>query len=400
MYRRGTPTVESRRVCLLSPHFPPDLSGLGDYTYCLARALTEVGYEVQVLTSVGDLDDVLYPPPRGVLVHRVVRAWGMGGLWQILRTVRRLHCDALMLQYTPHAFDRRGITAAVNLLPFLLRVTTSVRVLLNFHELYIPFDRSLKHCLVGLWGRAMAFLIAVSSHSLTAISSEWPRRLRRVGVWKRIQVIPVGSNIPRADVSSEALQAVRETLGVDRSTLLVGCFGSAGPHRDAVLLRTAFGNVKREQSMKLVWLGKSGLHFERRAGLHEARGVDDGGGGIIWTGSLPHPEISRIMSACDLFVLPFTDGVSMKRGTLAAALLHGLPILTTRGKRLDDIFVHGENIYLVPRGDADAFADGLLELARCPRLRDRLARGARTLHDAHFAWDVIARQVARVVEGA
>ncbi len=391
--------MESIRVCLCSSHFPPDRGGVGDYTYFLASALARIGYDVQVLTTVGDADPVLYPAAPGVAVHRVVKSWGLRGLPRILQTVGALESDALVIQYAPHAFDRRGITLAVNLLPLVLRATTRIRVVVNFHELYIPFDRSLRHYLGALWQRAMAFVVAAPSQALAAVSTEWPRRLRRIGVWKRIQVIPVGSNIPRADVTAEALEAVRETLGVDRSTLLVGCFGSAGPHRDAVLLRTAVGKLRREQSMKLVWLGESGLRTERGAGLREAPGVGDDGG-ITWTGPLSHPEISRIMSACDLFVLPFTDGVSTRRGTLAAALLHGLPILTTRGKRLDDVFVHRENVYLVPQGHTEALADGLLELARCPELRDRLARGARTLHDGYFAWDVIARQVARVVEAA
>jgi len=101
------------------------------------------------------------------------------------------------------------------------------------------------------------------------------------------------------------------------------------------------------------------------------------------------------MAACDLFVLPYIDGISSKRTTLAAALLHGLPVLATRGKRLDGMFVHGENIYLVPLGDDEAFAHGRLGLGRRPELRPRLAHGARALHDARFAWEVVAEQVAR-----
>ena len=145
-----------------------------------------------------------------------------------------------------------------------------------------------------------------------------------------------------------------------------------------------------------MWLGKSGLHPERGAGWQQGnQSPGEGSGDIIWTGPLPHPDVSRLMAACDLFVLPYIDGISSKRTTLAAALLHGLPVLATRGKRLDGMFVHGENIYLVPLGDAQAFADGLMELGRFPELRTRLAHGARALHDARFAWDVIAEQVAR-----
>jgi glycosyltransferase involved in cell wall biosynthesis len=386
------------RVCLLSARFPPDLDGNGDYTYFLASALARLGCDVYVLTSVGEFSHGLYPLVPELRVTRLVKSWGIRGVLDIVRAVRGLDPDVLVVQYTPHAFHPRGMTLAVNLLPLLIRVTSRIRVMVNFHELYIPFDASLKHCLGALWQRAMAFLIAVTSNALTAISSEWPRRLRRIGVWQAIQVIPVGSNIPRAYVSPEELQAIRQKLGVTRNTLLIGCLGSAGPDRNIELLMAAIRQLQRQHTFKVVWLGKSGLREQLLTGAHEGARPNKGSCDIIWTGPLPHPEVSRTMAACDLFVLPFADGISTKRGSLAAALLHGLPVLTTRGERLDDMFVHGENVYLVPSGDERAFADGLLELAYCPELRTRLARGAKALHDARFGWEVIARQVARSAE--
>jgi len=346
---------------------------------------------VQVITSAGLTDQVLYPLASGVCVHRVVKSWGIGGLSAIVRVVRGLDCEALVIQYAPHSFDRRGITFGINLLPWLVRFRTSARIILNFHELYIPFDPSPKRCLGALWQRAMAFLMAAGSHTLAATSSEWPRRLRRVGVWKPIRVIPVGSNIPRASVSDEEIKAIRTRLGANGATLLVGCFGSAGPHRDVDLLRAAVRALGREQPCKLIWVGKSRAD-EPSSGQITRSFLDDGD--IVWTGPLPHPEVSRIMTACHLFVLPFTDGVSTRRSTVAAALLHGLPLLTTRGKRLDEMFLHCENLYVVPVGDAHGFARGLLELARCPTLRARLAQCGRVLHDSRFAWGEIARQVA------
>jgi glycosyltransferase involved in cell wall biosynthesis len=374
------------RLCLVSPHFPPDISGMGDYTYFLARALADIGCLVEVLTSVGESDPTLYPPHRGVRVYRVVKGWGVADLPKLVAAVRALQSDTLFLQYTPHAYERRGMTLGVNLLPALIRATAGKRVVLNFHELYLPFDWSPKHCIGALWQRSMAFLIGASSNSLTAISSEWPRGLRRVGLYKGVRVIAVGSNIPRAEVTPTELARIRARLAGGRNALLVGCFGATGPHRDVALLRDAIKMVRRRHTLGIVWLGKSGAGGP---GLSDDR--------ITWTGPLPHPEVSRIMSACDVFVLPFSDGVSTKRGTLAAALLHELPIVTTRGNSIDEIFLHGDNLYLVPVGDSEALARGLLEVADSADLRTRLARGARVLHSQHFAWDVIARQVVSAI---
>ncbi len=386
------------RVCLLSARFPPDHDGNGDYTYFLACALARTGCEVEVLTSVGELDPVLYPLAAGLRVHRVAKSWGIRGLAGVVQLVRRLDPDALLIQYTPHAFDARGITFAVNILPLLVRVVTRTRVITNFHELFIPFDHSLKHWLGALWQRAMAFLMAAPSHGLTAISREWPERLRRVAVWKRVEVIPVGSNIPRAGITKQQARSLRDRLGGDGKTLVIGSFGSGGADRDIQMLLAGLRELKQRQSVKLIWLGASGLTQGQWATIAPISHGNDLGPDVLPTGHLSHPEISRMMSACDLLVLLFRDGVSTKRGTVAAALLHGLPILTTKGKLVDDLFVHGENVYLVPAGNAEAFSQGLRELARHPDLRARLGRGARTLYDSHFDWDVIAHQVVRVAQ--
>jgi glycosyltransferase involved in cell wall biosynthesis len=374
-------------VCVCSPHYPPTASGVGDYTYFLANAIAEMGCSVEVLTSVGEPASKLYAPHPGVEVHRVVKSWGVEGVAHILAAVRALRSNTILLQYAPHAYGRWGMTLGVNLLPAAVRAATGKRVILNFHELFIPFDHVPRHVLGALWQRAMAFLIGVSSNSVTAVSSEWPRRLRRVGIHGKVRVIPVGSNIPRADLAPDERQRIRLELGTGRDGLLVGCLGATGPHGDVVLLKEALRKARGQCALTAVWLGRTGLN---------TRGLDEDG--VTWTGPLPHPEISRTMSSCDIFVLPFGDGVSTKRTTLAAALLHELPVLSTSGERVDRIFVHGQNIYLASSGDSEALAKGLVELGQSVELRGHLARGARALYQAHFAWEVIARQVVQEID--
>src|SRR5713226_6821574 len=107
----------SVKICLVSARFPPQRCGVGDYTCFLGRALARAGHNVDVLTGVGELDELLYPLPSNVQVHRVIGSWGSDGLRDVVRHLRNLDPQVLLIQYTPHAFDRRGITFAVNVLP-------------------------------------------------------------------------------------------------------------------------------------------------------------------------------------------------------------------------------------------------------------------------------------------
>jgi glycosyltransferase involved in cell wall biosynthesis len=370
---------------------------VGDYTYFLANSLAGAGYEVEILTGVGNLDDSLYPLHANVRVHRVIENWGVGGLNGMVSFLRTMAPQALIVQYSPHSFDRRGITLAINLLPILLRASSGIRVVANFHELYIPFGRSIKRGIGAAWQRTAAILLASSSHALSATAGEWQRRLSRMGIRKQIRVIPVGSNVPRVGMGDEERCGLRrQFLGREDGLLVVG-FG-ARHDRDIPATLAAIRLLKTHISVKLIWIGggdaddRHSARIDRALKMNELTEDD-----VQWTGVLPHPEISRLLSASDLMILPFIDGVSSRRTTAVTALQHGLPLLTTRGHSPEPWFVHGQNVYLTPAGDIQGLADALVELAQKPESWGGLAYGARELYDERFAWGVIAEQVASLV---
>ena len=386
------------RICLLSARFPPDRCGVGDYTYFLGTALARCGYDVHVLTSVGGTDHALYPADENLCVHRVVHRWGVRGIPEVLRCLGRLDPQLLLIQYAPHSFNRRGLTFAVNLLPALSRVSNRTRVITNFHELYIPFHRSLKRSLGAAWQRSAALLLALGSQSLTATALEWSRRLKRIGVRKPIEVIPAGSNIPLAPISEEERVRLRKGVLGKSDGLLVAGFG-ARHDRDIPAVLHGLQQLKMHTHAKLLWIGGGSPDKMHTLRIEEA--IRDCGlenKDVEWTGVIPHQEVSRLLSACDVMVLPFVDGVSTRRTSAVSGFQHGLPVLTTRGVSPEPWFVHGDNVYLRPIGDRQALADGLLELARHPDLRVRLSQGARELYRKRFAWEVIAHQVANLVE--
>jgi glycosyltransferase involved in cell wall biosynthesis len=273
-----------------------------------------------------------------------------------------------------------------------------MRVVTNFHEMYIPFGRSLKRNLGALWQRAAAVSMASGSHAISVTASEWERRLKGIGIRKRIRVIPVGSNIPQATINELDRARVRKELLGGSNGLLVAGLG-AMHDRDVPAVLYGLQQMQREWPTKLFWIGGGSLDQQSLVSINQA--VQDNGldnNDVEWTGVLPHPEVSRLLSACDVVILPFVDGVSTRRTTAMTALQHGLPLLTTRSARLEPFFSHGHNSYLIPAGDKQALASAMVELGGNPKLRARLARGGRALYETNFAWDVIAQQVASVAQ--
>ena len=138
---------------------------------------------------------------------------------------------------------------------------------------------------------------------------------------------------------------------------------------------------------------------------------------VTITGRCAEADVSAHLLAADIAALPFADGASFRRGSLLAALAHGLAVVTKpqtddQGRKTNEDdqarrfgrsssvlrpFVDGENMLLVPPGDAPALVAAIERLARDTRLREQLAAGGRALA-AQFSWDAIAAQHEQLYE--
>jgi glycosyltransferase involved in cell wall biosynthesis len=119
---------------------------------------------------------------------------------------------------------------------------------------------------------------------------------------------------------------------------------------------------------------------------------------VTWTGVLAPAEVAAALRSCDLGCLPFRDGVSLRHGTLMAAISQGLPLVTTvrPGPLSSPPFprLEGErDALLVPAGDPLALAGAMQRLIDDPGLRGRLGAGASRLAET-FRWETIARQTS------
>jgi glycosyltransferase involved in cell wall biosynthesis len=119
----------------------------------------------------------------------------------------------------------------------------------------------------------------------------------------------------------------------------------------------------------------------------------DIGARVHWTGFLNDAGVSEHLQASDLMVLPYRDGISLRRGTLMAALAHGRPILSTTPAAPIAELRHGDNVWLVPPGDAEALTAGLARLLDDAPLRDRLSAAALATAP-RFSWERIAAETA------
>jgi glycosyltransferase involved in cell wall biosynthesis len=384
------------KIGLVTGEFPPMQGGVGAFTAELAREMNRQGHEIHVITSrlarpenetsrrlslsaIGDPIDLGYAKlhPRG-------RRWTWRDIGQVADVCLRYDLDLVDIQYEPAAYNMRS--AAINFAPWRLR--GMLPVVVTFHDLRVPylFPKA------GRLRQWVVYRMARMSKGVIVTNSDDQGRLKDAGIASRN--IPIGSNVTAHQVTSEQVADLRAGLGLHAGDCLLAYFGFMNESKGAETLLNAM--VQQPEGLQLVFIGgqigssdpTNEAYFQYIRDLIERLGLQKV---VHWTGFLPDESVSAYFQAADLVILPYQDGVSLRRGTLMAALAHGRPIISTLPQSPVPELSHGETIWLVPPMDPVALANAITELAAEPALRAHLAEQA-VLLSARFSWARIARE--------
>jgi glycosyltransferase involved in cell wall biosynthesis len=356
--------------------------GVGDYTAHLASRLVGQGLEVGVLTSTGAAG----ASTPGVQVQPTLQSWSLRS-WKEVAVAARDY-DIVHVQYQAGAF---GMRPAAQFLPDIVRLLAGKPVLTTFHDLRVPY-------LFPKAGPVRAWSVrhlARASDGVITTNAEDEATLRAQGITPLWQ-IPLGSNVPSEPPAAWDRDAWRAGWNIRPEHRLIVHFGFVNRSKNIeALLRAHDGLLRAGQPVCLLMLGEplGASDPTNVAYLEEIKAraaeLDLLPPWFQWTGNLPAEEITRGLLAADLVVLPYRDGASLRRGTLAAPLALGRPVLTTEPMTPLPAFQDGHNIALARRGDPGDLARRMALLLRYePGLR-RLERAAGELASL-FDWDVIA----------
>ncbi|MDT8306815.1 MAG: glycosyltransferase family 4 protein [Anaerolineae bacterium] len=390
------------RIGLITGEYPPMQGGVGAFTYELARQLHALGHEVHVFTSRAARPS----PPEGVRVswrtlnepvevpygwlYPRARRWGWGDMGTIADIALRYELEVVNIQYQAAAYNMRS--AAINLAPWRLRGLTTV--VTTFHDLRVPylFPRA------GGLRTAAVRQLARGSHGVIVTNRPDYEQVLAWGMdAATVRRIPIGSNIARRDVSPDILATVRRQLGLRPIDQLAGYFGFLHESKGADLLLEALAALP--ETVHLVFIGGRTGDSDRANNEEFVAKLDrliaelDLTERVHWTGFVEDAEVSAFLQASDVVVLPYRDGISLRRGTLMAALAHGRPVLSTLPEEPVAELGHGESVWLVPAGDSEALATALERLLADGALRAQLGAAAGETAEM-FSWERIAAETA------
>jgi glycosyltransferase involved in cell wall biosynthesis len=336
-----------------------------DYTLCLARAVRQHGVAADVcLRSTG----------RDWLLHRDAEHR------RFPADVDLREYDAVVLQYNPFMFGRWGFAPWLPWSLLQLKRSRQTRIGLMVHEPYVPMSKW-QWVLMGAWQRMQLDAVRLSATVVFASIEAWATLLSMR--WQPHQVVhlPVGSNLPDR---RGARRHMRQRLQVRDDDVVLASLstGTAGRLPDYIV-HAANALADEVGGVVILHLGAGAVPFRGMAGSVR----------VYQPGRQPRRSLASLLSAGDVFLAPFIDGVSTRRSSVMAALQHGVPVVGTSGPLTDSVLRRAtEALRLVPVDRPDLFTEAVLSSVRLPTETRCQARAARTLYDTHFAWPVIAER--------
>ena len=377
------------RLGLISGGYPPDLDGIGDHSWWLARTLAaQPGVEspVHVFTSAA--------PARtaapGVEVLPIFDATRPASFRALLSSPAVAGLDWLVLQYNPFSFGRRGYCPWVpQTLSRIRRLPNPPRLAVIFHETMVPpwpWNFAIMYC----WQRPIFRALCRAADAAFVSTERWTPQVRRASPRLPVHHLPVGSNIP---LSPDSYAEARRKLGIDDGALVLGLFGGAHLSRRLDWIGACLHEARwRRPSRRVVllYVGPDGEAVRR-----VCKKAD-----FIDAGLLDAGQVGGRLRAMDAMISPFVDGVSTRRGSVIAALQHGIPVATTRRAWTDRLFFEKtpRALLLSTAASAAAFASETMDwLDSLPRNTGADSECAAFYQQA-FAWPLIARSLLRGLE--
>lgn len=365
---------------LVTPEFPPRSGGVGDYTRLIADGLVEAGDEVHVWCP--QVENLRTSNDR-VVVHPDLGSMRPSDLQRVANLLNGFpQPRRLLVQWVPHGYGYHSMNVLFCFWLWRRSVLSRDRVEIMVHEPYLAFwENAWRHALVAAVHRVMTMLLLGAADRVWIAIPTWQQRWARYALGRHVPFtwLPVPSSISAGALSSSQGRAIRHRFA-DRDGLLIGHFGTYGPGV-AELLRQLIPPVMDNPLLPLLILAGTGSEQFRHQVIEANPTLEQR---IHAIGYVPGTDLAAYLSACDLLIQPYPDGVSSRRTSAMAGLSLGRPIVTTRGHLTEPIWDASKAVLLADVTDLRGFVTHVERLLLDCGERQRLGDSGRALYRERF----------------
>ena len=246
-------------------------------------------------------------------------------------------------------------------------------------------------------GRATRWSLGRAA-AVAAPSGDLLQRAQALGARGRLEQIAYGADADAMSAPPGVGFALRERLGLTPDDIVVAGIGRLLRVKGFEYLVAAHAHALEEfPQLRLVLVGDG----DERGRLEERVRALEIADSVRFAGTAARDEIPAYLSAADIVVVPsvryegYVDGLP---NVALEAMAAGRPLVATDVGGLPELVRQGITGVLVAEKDPSALADGILELARDPDLRERLGAEARREICEERSWESVGRRYVELYE--
>lgn len=405
------------RVLLISQYFFPEVGATQTRMMEFARALTDAGHEVDVLTEFPNHPAGVIPDSykgRWIefdrsLPFRVVRVWVAASRQKTFRTRLQFYGSFVAMAVAaslrlPHRYDVVAATspplpvALAGLVIARLKRAAFVMDVRDLWPLAAGALKELSNPRVYRWAERLEQRLYRGADRITVTTRAFERHIgaqdaRRVG---KIVYVPNGT-VERVFDPAAGDNGVRARLGLD-GRFVVTYAGLHGVAQDLSTVLAAAGMLKSHPQVHFLFVGdgplKDSLHAEARQ-----RGLSS----VTFHPQVPLEESVWYLNASDALLVPLTADPVFRMfvpSKLFDSMACAKPVLLSVDGEARALLEEAEAGVFVPPGSAERLAESILRLAADPSGCEKMGRNGRSYVLKNYRRSEQARHFAAVVADA
>ncbi len=266
-----------------------------------------------------------------------------------------IHCH----QYTPWVY---GVISAM---------FTKTKVIFTEHGRFYPDSSTWKRKLLNP-------VLNLFTEQVTAISKATQNALIEFENIPEKSIYVVYNGISPLEIKQSEVDQLRTELTIPNNHTILGTIARFDPIKNHNMMLKAFSLVLAQQpntTLIIVGDGEERGNIEaciKQLNIHE---------NIILTGYQTKPH--NYLGLMDIYLLSsLSEGTSM---TLLEAMSLSKPCVVTDAGGNPEIVIHGENGFVTPNDNAEAFAQGIIDVLNSKTKVTSLGKASKLRFDSHFS---------------
>lgn len=383
------------KILVVGGMFPPMRTGTAFYTRNLALALQSHGHQVEVVTlgEVGNgIEEQLTVhrlaaislPLAGFFKHFRLCAWSPANWWRLYRIARRSGAEGILLvnHYLDIAFPAR-FAAYLNRIPLVCSVGTQLQSL-------NPRRNRILNVLDRLVCGLLVYPGCVRIIAWDTQIRQYLQDVHGKQILRKVVIVNYG-------VNGNPDRLLNRQHDYEADDVILGV-GAVSEQRSFLPLVQAFAQLAPKcPRLRLRIVGH--VYYDAAPRLAADLGLADR---VEFMGEMPHEQVIDQMQRSTLFYSSLTGQyVGLGTATIEAMLL-GLPTVVNTPLDLlgTGVLVDRQHLIQCTSGDPAEIAARLELLLADADLRRRVGEGGRIFVKQYLNWDVVAQQMANVLQQA